>query len=43
MTDLELDRIVDAIAAAFGVANPSPEQRKAVKEELGDQGLTVKV
>ena len=29
-----LERVIDAIAEAFGVSEPTPEQRKAVREEL---------
>jgi len=37
MWKADLDSITDAIAEAFGVSNPSPEQREAVRKELESQ------
>jgi hypothetical protein len=36
-TETEMDRVINAIAEAFGVSNPTPAQRKAVREELEAQ------
>jgi hypothetical protein len=37
MDEAELDRIVGLIAEAFGVSNPTTEQREAVRKELESQ------